>query len=178
VFTGNTSQTVSFNYSPPGCLRLLDPNIDSGNRLLPEESMMREASRLSSSKWILVAPTARMPEIYGPEPAHGWCYYFERADLAAQSGNWSLVAELGDQAFRLNDYPNDPVERFVFIEGYAHEGNWARAKEIAVQSYKVSPNYVGPLLCKLLNRLGSDLPTGNLKESSLNDLSTKFACLP
>ena len=52
------------------------------------------------------------------------------------------------------------------------------AKELAIQSYKVSPNYVGPLLCKLLDRIDHELPAGNIKESSLNDLSTKFSCLP
>ena len=51
-----------------------------------------------------------MPEIYGPEPAHGWCYYFEQAELAAQDGDWVRVAALGDKAFSLNHYPNDPVE--------------------------------------------------------------------
>jgi hypothetical protein len=177
-FYGNTSQAVAFYYQPPACLRLLDPDIDPVNRLIPAESMMREAAQLSSSKWILPTNGARMPEVYGPEPAHGWCYYFERADLAAQSGDWSRVTELGDQAFGLNDYPNDPIERFVFIEGYAHQGQWARAHELAIQSYKVSPNYVGPLLCKLIDRIDHNVDAGNTEESSLNDLRTKFSCLP
>ena len=88
------------------------------------------------------------------------------------------MGKLGDEAFNLTDYPNDPVERFVFIEGYAHLGDWERAKELAIQSYKVSPNYVGPPLCKLLDRIDHEVPAGNGKESSLNDLDTKFSCLP
>jgi hypothetical protein len=178
AFYGSTSQAVAFYYQPPGCLRVLDPQIDSQNRLIPDDSMMREAATLSSSKWILPAGNSRMPDIYGPEPAHGWCYYFEKADLAAQIGDWSRVVQLGDEAFRLNDYPNDPVERFVFIEGYAHAGNWSRAEELAVQSYKVSPHYVGPLLCKLIQRMNDDLPSNDTNKSSLNELSTKFSCLP
>ena len=93
-------------------------------------------------------------------------------------GDWDRVVKLGDQAFAGSDYPNDPVERFVFIEGYAHLGNWERSKELAIQSYKVSPHYVGPLLCKLLDRIDHELPAGYIKESSLNDLSTRFSCLP
>ena len=119
-----------------------------------------------------------MPAIYGPEPPHNWCYYFEQADLAAQMGEWPRVTQLGDKAFALNDYPNDPVERFVFIEGYAIEGNWARAKELALQSYKVSPHYVGPLLCKLLQRMDHELGANTTNQSSLNDLRTRFSCLP
>jgi hypothetical protein len=93
-------------------------------------------------------------------------------------GDWESVGELGDKAFRLSDYPNDPVERFVFVEGYAHLGNWQRVKELAIQSFKVSPNYVGPPLCKLINRIARETPASPLKESSLNDLNTKFSCLP
>lgn len=177
-FSGNTSQTAAFYFQPPGCLRLLDPEIDSQNHFITDESMMREAAQLSSSAWIKADSTARMPKVYGPEPAHGWCYYFERADLARQMGDWASVIKLSGQAFKLNDYPNDPVERFVFVEGYAHAGNWGRAKELAIESYKVSPNYVGPLLCKLLNRLDREVSASKEKETSLNELRTKFSCLP
>jgi hypothetical protein len=178
AFYGNTSQAVAFYYKPPGCLRLLDPQIDADNRLIPDDSMMRDAAALSSSKWILPKGNARVPEIYGPEPAHGWCYYFEQADLAAQAGDWPRVTQLGDAAFQLDDYPNDPVERFVFIEGYAHQGNWERAQSLAVESYKVSPHYVGPLLCKLFARMDAELAQQSTNRSSLNDLRTKFSCLP
>ncbi len=178
VFNGNTSQVVVFYYQPPGCLRLLDPVIDSNNHFIPDATLMRESALLSSSAWILSGSTARLPKIYDPEPVHGWCYYFEQADLARQMGDWERVVKLGDTAFSLSDYPNDPVERFVFVEGYAYSGNWERAKELAVQSYKVSPNYVAPLLCKLLDRIDKEVPASNAKESSLNDLNAKFSCLP
>lgn len=177
-FTGTTSQALAFYYQPPGCLRLLDPEIDSQNRLIPEASLMREAAALSSSAWITPEATGRMPEVYGPEPPRGWCYYFEQADLARQLGEWQRVVQLGDQAFALADYPNDPVERFVFIEGYAHEGNWARVKELAIQSYKVSPNYVGPLLCRLLNRIDREASASDDKKTGLKEMRAKFSCLP
>ncbi len=177
-FSGSTSQVAAFYFQPPGCLRLLDPEIDSQNHFITDGSLMRDAAQLSSSAWIKADATARMPEIYGPEPSHGWCYYFERADLARQMGDWAGVVKLGDQAFKVNDYPNDPIERFVFVEGYAHAGNWGRAKELAIDSYRVSPNYVGPLLCKLLNRLDREAQASKDKQTSLNELRTKFSCLP
>ncbi|MBI3737450.1 MAG: hypothetical protein HY258_00185, partial [Chloroflexi bacterium] len=177
-FTGNTSQTVAFYYQPPGCLRLLDPEIDSEYHLISDASLMREAATLSSSAWITADKTGHMPEVYGPEPVHGWCYYFEQADLARQLGDWARVAQFGNQAFQLDDHPNDPIERFVFIEGYAHNGNWARAKELAIQSYKVSPNYVGPPLCRLLNRMDREIPASDEKQTGLNEMRAKFSCLP
>ena len=129
-FAGNTSQAVVFYYSPPRCLRLLDPEIDSENRLIPDDSFLRDAALLSSTAPILSESIARMPEIYNPEPAHGWCYYFQKADLARQMRDWETVTQLGDVAFALDDYPNDPIERFVFIEGYAHTADLGKSGRI------------------------------------------------
>jgi len=108
-FNGNTSDAVAFYYAPPSCLRLLDPDIDSDNHFIPLESLMREASALSNQDRIVDSSDAKMPDVYGPEPAHGWCYYFEKADLAQQFGNWDQVVSLGDKALKLDDHPNNPV---------------------------------------------------------------------
>jgi hypothetical protein len=178
TFKGNTSQTVVFYYAPPKCLRVLDPQIDSMNRLIPDESLLREAALLSSTTPILSMQTSRMPQIYGPEPAHNWCYYFQKADLARQLGDWASVTHLGDDAFALDDYPNDPVERFVYIEGYAHTGDWQKAVEYSSASYKVSKNYVGPLLCKLWDRIERETAASAEQKSALTDVRDGFECLP
>ena len=177
-FEGNTSQALVFYYAPPGCLRLLDPEIDSINRLIPDESLLRDAANLSSTVHILKEQTARMPSIYDPEPAHGWCYYFEKADLARQLKDWDQVVQLGDQAFALDDYPNDPVERFAFIDGYAHAGEWEKARELSLTSYRISKEYVGPLLCKLWDRIESEMEIRNEEISNIKEMRTKFGCLP
>jgi hypothetical protein len=177
-FKGNTSQTLVFYYAPPGCLRLLDPEIDPINHLIPEDSMLREAAHLSDAEPILEKQVARMPEIYQPEPVHGWCFHFEQADLARQAENWEKVVELGDEAFKLDDYPNDPVERFAFIEGYAHRGDWEKALEYSQVSYKVSKNVVGPLLCRLWDRIDRDVPALPEKEDFVIQAKTLFVCNP
>ncbi len=137
---------------------------------------MRDAATLSSSEWITAQATARMPAIYGPEPVHDWCYYYEQADLAAQQGDWRHVTALGDQAFALNDYPNDPVERFVFVEGYAHEGNWEKALDLSNTSYKVSKVYMGPLLCRLWGRIEHSTTGSVARSSTLAEVKRLYAC--
>ena len=177
-FNGNTSQVVAFYYDPPACLRLLEPEIDTNNRFILEDSYMREASALSDPEQILASSSAIMPNIFHPEPAHGWCYYFEKADLARQFGKWEEVAELGDTALKLNDHPNNPVERFVFIEGYAHMGNWDRALKLSKESYQVSKDYVGPLLCQLWKRIETETTRGLSERRSevLSQVQNMFAC--
>src|SRR5215216_2993447 len=177
-FTGNTSQVVAFYYDPPACLRLLETDIDTNNRFISEESHMREASALSNPEQILASASAIMPAIYYPEPAHGWCYYFQKADLARQLGQWKEVAKLGDTAFKLEDHPNNPVERFVFIEGYAHVGDWERALNLSKESYKISKEYVGPLLCQLWKRIDQEatdgLPEG--RAEALSKVKSMLSC--
>ena len=175
-FNGNTSQAVAFYYDPPACLRLLEPDIDAGNRFLLAESLMREASVLSNQNRIFLTENAQMPKVYRPEPEHGWCYYFQRADLARQQEDWSQVVSLGDTAFGLNDHPNNPVERFVFIEGYAHAGQWDRALQLSRESFRVSREYVRPLLCRLWERIERETAGGAEKAETLLEVESLLAC--
>ena len=128
-FNGNTSQALAIYFDPPGCVRVLDPEIEGRNRLIRETSLMRFAAHISSPNLIIAEPRARMPEVYTPEPAHEWCYFFEKADLARQFGDWEGIASIGDTALKLDERPHDPLELFVFIEGYAHIEEWERAIE-------------------------------------------------
>ena len=175
-FTGNTSQVVAFYYDPPACLRLLEPDIDTNNRFILEDSHMREASALSNPGQILASSSAILPAIYYHEPTHGWCYYFEKADLARQLGHWKEVTKLGDTAFKLNDYPNNPVERFVFIEGYAHVGDWERALKLSKESYQVSKDYVQPLLCQLWERVKTETIDSPERNEALSEVKSMFSC--
>src|SRR5258706_3362538 len=176
AFDGNTSQALAFYYAPPSCLRLLDPILDADNRFIRDESLMREASALSNPNQILRESTAVMPKIYSPEPSHGWCYYFEKADLARQFKDWNEAAKLGNQAFQLSDAPNNPVERFVFIEGYAHVGNWDRAAELSKVSYKVSNDYVGPWLCQLWKRIETETTPSVERSAALDNIQKTLTC--
>ena len=177
-FTGSTSQTLAFYYDPPACLRLLEPDIDPANRFILADSLMREAATLTNTEQILASSKAVMPAVYGPEPEHGWCYYFQKADLARQLGDWEQVAGLGDAAFKLDDFPNNPVERFVFIEGYAHTGDWDRALRFSRESFRVSKDYVGPLLCRLWERIETETTGGQERSDALLEARNLFACNP
>jgi hypothetical protein len=176
AFDGNTSQTLAFYYEPPSCLRLLDPDIDAENHFIPVNSLMREASVISDAGRITAERKSVMPAIYGPEPEHGWCYYFQKAELARQMGDWDKVAKLGDKAFKLGEHPNGPIERFVYIEGYAHTGDWNQAIKYSRESYQISWEFVGPLLCRLWNRIEAETDQSPERGEALAEVRNKFAC--
>ncbi len=58
--------------------------------------------------------------MFGPEPVHQWCYYFEKAELALQSEDWEKVAELGNMASKADLHPEDQVEWTPFLQAYAY----------------------------------------------------------
>lgn len=153
MFYGSTQQVVALYFEPPGCLRVLDPEIEPANPMLPV--IMRSTAEHATLDPILAGEgkeAALQEDIFGAELAHGWCYYFQKADLARQMGDWEEVAALGEIAFALNDYPNDPAERLPFIEGYAHVENWPRALELTGESYQVTALMQAPL-CRLWDRI-------------------------
>jgi hypothetical protein len=176
TFHGNTSRLVAIDYSPPGCVRVLDPQIDFANRLLVPD--LRDAANLSNTALIHREHAVTLPaSLFAPEPAHGWCYYFQKAELARQFGDWEEVATLGDIAFALGEHP-DPIERFVFIEGFAHVGDWERAVKLSRESYRVSKNYVGPMLCWLWQRIEFETvdDLSDARHEALIEVENMLAC--
>ena len=179
-FYGDSSQVIVLSFHPPGCLRVLDPEIDAFNWTIPE--YLRETLPLASTDPILGVPAAGKPaprpplRIYGAEISRGWCYYFEKADLARQSGNWQEIAALGDEAFAGADYPNDPLERFPFIEGYAHTGSWERAASLTRDSLEVSTVVMQPMLCKLWERIENNTTGGAERDAALQTVRDTLDC--
>ena len=174
TFHGSSDQMLALNYDPPACLAVLDADVDPANALLAAD--MRAAAVLSAPKYILPSPQNQPPAaIFGSEPPHGWCFYFEQASLARQLKNWSQVASLGDAAFALKDYPNGPLERLPFIEGYAHMARWADALKLSQDTARISP-VTRPPLCALWSRIGQETPSSSEKTQALNALNAFLPC--
>jgi len=176
TFYGNTSNMVVFNFAPPGCFRVLDPEIDPLNKLLPP--VLREAAFLSNPSLIRTEKPVSLPDFYTPEIPRAWCYYFSKAELARQNSDWSGVLGFHQQALVTGDRPNDPVENFVFIEGYAHTGQWAQARKLTRETYKFSKEVMRPLLCTLWQRIEREVPVSPEKGSAVTGAFGDLSCAP
>jgi len=179
AFYGSTSQMITFYYQPPGCLRVLDPEVETLNWMVPD--YLRDTLELSTTAPIRSQPPEGKPQprppvhIYGEEISHGWCYYYEKADLARQEDDWERVVALGEEAFANSDYPNDPIERFPFIEGYAHAGNWPEALALSREVSTITP-IMKPVLCRLWQRIERETSSGTEREETLRTVQTEFDC--
>jgi hypothetical protein len=172
LFSGSTSEMIVIYYNPPGCLRVLDPVYDSGTPLLPPDT--QTAMFLSDTSRIILDPqqAAEPPAgLFNPEPSHGWCFYFEKAELARQQGDWAEVARLGDIGFGLDDSPNDASEYVVFIEGYAHAGRWDDATRLSRRTLEITP-LMNPMLCDAWRRIASDAE----KQEVATEMLAELAC--
>lgn len=177
TFVGSTSQAVAIYYGSDGCLRVLDPWLDGDHYALGAE--MRRAALISTTEPIVAVngqEAATLPEeIFGVPSKQGWCYYFEKADLARQQGQWEQIVELGDAAFNAGDNPNDPSERTPFIEGYAHSGNWERAHELTIEAQRVTP-LVRWMLCRLWQRIDEQTPSSVEKTTMVQQTYSELEC--
>ncbi len=66
----------------------------------------------------------------------------------------------------------------MFIEGYAHTGDWDRALKFSKESYKVSKDYVGPLLCQLWKRIETETSGGLGSSEATSEARNMLACNP
>lgn len=162
-FYGSTDDIISVYYNAPGCIRVLDPEVDIFNQMIPE--IDRNAALLNNYSRIRTdgAETALPEKLFGAESTRGWCWYYEKADLERQRGNWEEAAELGDTAFSLNDHPNDPMERLPFIEAYAHIGRWQDAFTQTLAALEITPVMNDPL-CALWNRIQRETGEAPIRE--------------
>ena len=77
------------------------------------------------------APATIPRQIFGREPEHDWCYYYQKMNLARQMEDWQAVAQLADEAQSLDLRPNDYSEWMPALEAYATLGEAKKARQAA-----------------------------------------------
>ena len=140
-FSGSTSQALVLYFPRDGCLRILDPVRDK--HVPVKEGLVDDSRHLSDPENILTgAGAAAQPplNIFGPEPEHTWCYYFQKAELARQMEDWQQIVRLGKEAFRQDMAPTykNEMEYLPFVEGYARASDWE-------QAYRLTKRAIGPI---------------------------------
>ncbi len=115
------------------CVRLIDgrsPDLSIGD---PHKILLIAPN--SKVDNVLTGDEQSIPpaSIFGSEPEHDWCYYYQKADLARQRGDWEEVARLGTEAEELGLHPNDQIELMPFLQAYAFLGNQKQVKGMSTR---------------------------------------------
>ncbi len=178
LFRGSTSHAIVVFYDPPRCVKVIDPAVD---RFLPVKPLyIREMTPLSQLSLILPSEeaSAEPPQhIFGPEPPRGWCYYFEKAELYAQAGEWETAAQAADQALKINKHFTDKnvSELFPFIEAFAHTDRWQEAVELSLRAYQIWEKTQYPL-CDYWARIAGNTNASSDQRAAIQKIKESLQC--
>jgi len=160
-FRGSADQLILFYHLPPGCVHFADPDLDVFNPLIPKE--IRPYAFLSRLDLINKEENTNSVFFIEDQSVYSsWCFYYQKASLAVQYQDWAEGVRLGGLSFKGDDYPNDASERLPFIEAYAMQGDWEKAKNYSDKTIEVSELY-RPMVCRLWKRI---ISTYNNDENS------------
>lgn len=165
-FTSSTSQVLTIYYQLSGCLYVLGPE-DVGFPGLPETVL--ETLPISHVDQIITAarPVVTLPPALGGESSHDWCYYFEKADLARQQGDWKAISALATQAENLSLVRKKSIELLPFIEAFARNGEDERFQQYV--DLALEDTRIEPVVCSRLQRIWNDGITTALLEKTIGE---------
>ena len=177
TFAGNSNQMLLLSFNPElrRCLWVMQPQ-DVNLRLVSND--MRQLSAGSNINLIKQAegeePT--LPEdIYGKQNTQTWCYYFEKADLARQYGQWDEVVRLWNESQSIGERADDGFEYIPFIEGLGHTEDWEQVKSLTKFSKKITAG-LEPSLCTALDRLATSAPESSERDETITNLKDDLNC--
>ncbi|MGB8982439.1 MAG: hypothetical protein WCC12_11230 [Anaerolineales bacterium] len=141
--------------TPRSCVQVIDGTRPEISQF--EEERLTLIAPHSDINLIDLQSAAHIPPqvVFGPEPAHEWCYYYEKASLARQHDDWDEVLALGNQALKEGYAAGDDIEWIPFLQAYARAGNVESLREIH-RLMKNSHPYVVRQVCQSVGGM-SDL---------------------
>ncbi len=150
---------VMIQTSSNGCVRFINGDVP-------------ELSPNDQQRLLLVAPFSRLENVvldgefqtppasvFGEEPAHGWCYYYQKADLARQRGEWEQIPALLKEALNNGQYPEDGLEWMPFLQASAVLGDVDQVRSTA--KLIATDKFLRVQVCEIM--------TGFMQQESLSD---------
>jgi hypothetical protein len=141
-FRGNSLKSILLYYNPGdgNCLWVLDERDRINNAIpaLTQDALpLSDTSRISTTGQVEKDAIAR---IFGSEPEHQWCYYYQKAEVAYQEGNWEQITHIFAEVNERGYAPNNQLEWIPFIDAYARLGLWNKASELTLSAHERAPD--------------------------------------
>lgn len=116
--------------SKNSCIHVIDGTLPIYSEY--ESLIVRRVGAYSVLKRINTEGESPVPPsaIFGAEPAHDWCYYYQKASLSRQIGDWDEIGRLYDETIDKGLMASDKSEVFPFLEGLINLGRYEEAKKL------------------------------------------------
>ncbi len=177
-FEGKGHDNLVVWYDFPGsCVWVLTES-DALHPNIPE--ITKAAIPVSSiSRIVLDAESSMVPpaSVFGHEPAHTWCYYFQKTQIAYHQQNWEEIVALGEvvEAQDLEPNTDNKIEWYPFIEAYGRTGDWNRAENLSIDAFKGDQG-VQVLFCKIWSELEVETPASEARDAAVSNVVDFLGC--
>jgi hypothetical protein len=174
-FRGSTSQAIVIHMPKNGCLRVLDPARGDEITYKGQSHFLVDAIALSDPTLIKVEAneTAKLPFV--SEPDHTWCYYYAKAELARQKGDWNQVSDLINEAMSFGYQPEDRFEWLTYIEAQAMIGDMIIAEKLSNKTLAQDKG-IRAGLCEVWKRIQLQVDARSEAQTRVNQLLSDFRC--
>lgn len=127
------------------CLHVIDGSLPVYSE--SETLLLRQVGEFSQVDRIVPSGTAPVPPraVFGSEPVHGWCYYYQKASLARQNGDWEEIGRLYNQVLEQGLETDDKSELIPFFEGLVNVGRLEEARALYEEQIKGNAKMRVPL---------------------------------
>jgi hypothetical protein len=148
-FKGTTDKILVADYSyGTSCLHILTAEDRLRNGLSNDDGVLY---KLSKPELINLHPAkASTPpvSIFGPEPAHGWCYTYQKIDSARQEGDWTEAVRLYEEADGKGLKPKSAFEYMPVMQAYRQTGQPEKALDVSLKAQELDKDQTS-LFCAL-----------------------------
>jgi hypothetical protein len=177
TFHGKKQDAIIIVYEPEKrqCLWVLRPQ-DSDYKNLPER--IKQAIQFLDHESIRPQEkTHRLYHTIVKENKDSWCYFYQKADLARQLGNWDQVLTLWDEAQSKGYRPDHGFEYIPFIEANGRRGKWEEAFLLSKMANKATKAMYF-ILCPTWERLMMETSASKEKEVFVEKAQDFLGCVP
>ena len=174
-FKGSTSQAIVIYMPRNGCLRVLNPAWGDEITYSRQSRFLVDAIPLSDTSNIILNTdqTVKLPFLF--EPDHTWCYYYTKAELARQKGDWHQVNDLINEAISLGYRPEDAFEWLTYIESRAVIRDFEAAEKLSADAFARDKG-IRDGLCQIWKRIQLQVEAGSETETRVNQLLSDYRC--
>lgn len=176
-FEGNSIDSLLFYYDPQNdrCLHLLttqDQFYKQYPEAVHESALYANVSRVINS---VVQDVELKNQILG-ENNQGWCFFYQKAELAKQYQQWEQIPLLWEQV-EINKLRTEfGTEYIPFVEGFAYVGEWEKAEELTKTANRIS-KAMDSILCPIWAEIDAQTPDSREKNEAIQNVKDILGCI-
>jgi len=138
--------------SPEACVHIYDGDIIE-HSVFETSDILIVVSKSNITN-VLIEDDIHTPQdiIFGTQPKHTWCYYYQKASLARQGGDWEAVIDFYNAAAEQDLHPNDQIELMPFLQAFAYSGEKKKVKQLSTRIN--TETYYQYQACQVLSEMG------------------------